>query len=122
VALLASEKNTQQIGFQLAGGIPFNPDRYGPDARFVFEALAETTDALDACEVRFFNVTTATVIMTLSTASLVSVVLSQTLTSPADLAAGQNIYNVLFRLATTGAPNAATVTGAQLRVVYATAW
>jgi hypothetical protein len=121
IPLLSSEDNTQLTGFQRVSGEVFNPDRWPAGARFIFEAVLETSDVLDSAEVRLFNVTTAGTVLTLSTASLTPVVVSQTLTSPADLAAGANIYDVLIRLATTGAPNVATIGSAHLRAVYSRA-
>lgn len=115
--LVAAERSTLLTGFELVGGDVVNPDLYPPGTSFVWETVLETSNAADSAQVRLYNATTLATIVTLSTASLTPVVLSQTLTSPADLAAGANIYNVLIDLATTGDPNVATITSSHLRVV-----
>lgn len=102
-----------QAGFTSIGAAYVDLGEFPNLLAVTWRAVIETTNALDACEVRLFNATTLAVVGSSlkSSASLVPAIVAE---NAITLAAGANIYEAQIRLATTGAPNLATCKQAQL--------
>lgn len=112
LVVLAGSQSTDQTTFQTVGAFNLSAAESTTFASPSFRVTAFTTNAADACEVRLFNQTTS--------APVASSTLSFTNTDPAELdagltlPAGENLYLVQMRLATTGTPNEAVCLHAQL--------
>lgn len=111
--LVAGVENVQLTGFQAIGSsIRLDPDDL-VNATFDWTVVLETTDGLDAAEIRLYNVTLGTAVSgtTLSTTNLVATELTA---AGITLASGPNLYEAQMRLQTTGSPNVATCRQAQI--------
>lgn len=117
-SIVAGEESVELTGFQSVGSSCLvDPANFpNSDGLATWMAVIETTDALDAAEVRLFNLTLGSAVAgsTLSTTSLSPAVVSSTVT----LASGPNLYEAQLRLATTGTPNQATCRQAQLAITW----
>lgn len=114
--IVAAVEDTDQTGFTAVGSTALNPSDYLNTFTTTWQAIVETTNVLDAAEIRLYNVTTAAVVAssTLSSASLTPTLVTASIT----LAAGLNIYEAQLRCQTTGAPNRATVKQAQIIISW----
>ena len=120
IPILAAERQSMTMTFTRLSAFVLNPDRYPDQAKFVLEVITQTDNAADEAEVKLDNFTTTTTVHTFPLEpSMAPVVLSTVLGSPADLAAGQNIYELYHR--TPAGTATVTTSGAHLRVVYTSA-
>jgi len=113
-SLVAGVETVQVIGFQAIGGsATLTPEDF-PNGSAIWTAVISTTTAIDAAEVRLFNLTLGATVAgsVLSTTALTPTVVS----APVTLAAGANVYEAQLRLQTTGAPNVATCRQAQVAI------
>ncbi len=111
--LVAGVENVQVIGFQSIGSSALLDPADFPNSVFDWRVVIETTDGLDAAEIRLFNVTLGSAVAgtTLSTVNLIPTHL-QTLGITLEL--GPNLYSAQLWLQTTGSPNVATCRQAQI--------
>jgi len=117
-SIVAGEESVDVIGFQSIGVSCLVDPANFPNCSSLatWSAVIETTDALDAAEIRLFNLTLGSAVSssTLSTVNLTPTVVS----SSVSLASGPNLYEAQLRMATTGAPNQATCRQAQLSISW----
>ncbi len=108
-------------GFDRVSSKQLDVSRFPTTARFVFEAIMETTNVANAHTVRIFNITDAVVVSTpLSSTSLTPEQQSDTLLIPTDLpSAAPKLYELQHQMAAGVGPDEVTISGAHLRVVYA---
>lgn len=119
IDLFAGQDSTSNNGFTRVASKNFDPDLFPLSARFVLEAIMETTDAGNTHEVQLFNITLAAAVSTpIGSVSLTPELNADTLVSPGDLAAGSNVYELQHRMASGSGPDEVTISSAHLRVVY----
>ncbi len=114
--LVGGVEDTDSTGFQTIGSTAIDTGSYPNTLSVSWQALIETTSALDAVEIRLYNVTTAAVIAgsVLSSTSLTPVLVSASIS----LTSGLNIYEAQLRLQSTGTPNRATCKQAQVVISW----
>ena len=121
IPIFSGQKSTANNNYQRLASFNFNPDNFPVGARYVFEVIAETTNASNPIEIQLENQTLTAIVSTpLSSISLVPQLRTDTLVSPADLAAGDNVYELQFQMTSGSGPDEATCSGARIRMVYAT--
>lgn len=122
IELFSGQDSTSNTaGYDRASSKTIDPTKFPPGARFVFEAMMETTNISNAHNVRLFNLSAASVVGTpLVSNSLTPELQSETFEVPADLPASAQIYEVQHQMAAGAGPDEVTLSSAQLRAVYAT--
>ena len=115
-SLVAGVETVGVTGFQAIGGtVALNPSDF-PNGTITWKAVISTTNAADAAEIRLYNLTLGAAVSgsTLSTTSLTPVEVDSSVT----LASGSNLYEAQLRLQTTGVPNQATCSQAQVAIAW----
>jgi len=96
-----------------------NPGPFPTSAVWIFQAIMETTDASYQHQVQLYNVTTSSPVSTpLGSNSLTPDFQGDELVSPADLPAGDNVYELQHKMDTGSSPDEVTLSGAHLFVIY----